>query len=172
MAETMVRMGEMAVSRRPGDVLTSLGLGSCIGLALVDSRSQIAGLAHVVLPSSDGRNDTPGKYADTAVEALLGKIVALGGRKLGCQAVLAGGASMFAFAKKGTMEVGARNDEAVRAELARLRIPVAAHDTGGGKGRSIRVEVEGTKVLSRAAGAPLRELFAARRAMPGRTVTA
>ena len=32
-AETMVRMGELAVSSASGRVLVSLGLGSCIGLA-------------------------------------------------------------------------------------------------------------------------------------------
>ena len=36
MAETMVRMGELAFSACAGDVLVSLGLGSCIGLALLD----------------------------------------------------------------------------------------------------------------------------------------
>ena len=50
MAETMVRMGELAASAVAGDVLVSLGLGSCIGLALVDRRHGVAGLAHVVLP--------------------------------------------------------------------------------------------------------------------------
>ena len=50
MPETMVRMGELAASAVAGDVLVSLGLGSCIGLALVDRRLGVAGLAHVVLP--------------------------------------------------------------------------------------------------------------------------
>ena len=38
--------------RRAGDVLVSLGLGSCIGLALVDRARGVAGLAHVVLPEA------------------------------------------------------------------------------------------------------------------------
>ena len=66
--ETMVRMGELAVSSAAGDVLVSLGLGSCIGLALVDRKMGIAGLAHVVLPDSAGQDDAgPGKFADRAV---------------------------------------------------------------------------------------------------------
>ena len=52
--ETMVRMGELAISDTPGDVLVSLGLGSCIGLALVDKRAGVAGLAHIVLPQTAG----------------------------------------------------------------------------------------------------------------------
>ena len=34
--ETMVRMGDLAVSKTPGEVLVSIGLGSCIGLALIE----------------------------------------------------------------------------------------------------------------------------------------
>jgi chemotaxis receptor (MCP) glutamine deamidase CheD len=33
-AEIAVRMGEIAVSCSPTDVLTSIGLGSCIGLGV------------------------------------------------------------------------------------------------------------------------------------------
>ena len=36
MAELMARMAEIAVSRHEADVLVALGLGSCIGLALLD----------------------------------------------------------------------------------------------------------------------------------------
>jgi chemotaxis protein CheD len=151
-AETMVRMGELATSAVAGHVLVSLGLGSCIGLALVDKRAAIAGLAHVVLPASDGRGGTPGKFANTAVEALIAELLGLGARRIALEAVLVGGASMFKFGTGGGMEVGQRNEEAVRAELARLRIPVAAADTGGSRGRTIRVAVGSQAVTSRAAG--------------------
>jgi chemotaxis protein CheD len=151
-AETMVRMGEFASSAIAGHVLVALGLGSCIGLALVDKRAAVAGLAHVVLPSAEGRAGSPGKFADTAVEALIADVVGLGARRISLEAVLVGGASMFKLGGGSGMEVGQRNDEAVRAELARLRIPVAATDTGGSRGRTIRVTVGSQAVTSRAAG--------------------
>ena len=48
-----------------GDVLVSLGLGSCIGLALVDRRLGVAGLAHVVLPRARAHgHGNPRKFAD------------------------------------------------------------------------------------------------------------
>ena len=50
--ETVVRMGEAAASKAPGDVLACIGLGSCIGLALVDRAAGVAALAHVMLPES------------------------------------------------------------------------------------------------------------------------
>ena len=151
-AETMVRMGEFACSAVAGHVLVSLGLGSCIGLALVDKRTAVAGLAHVVLPAAEGRTGSPGKFADTAVEALIAELVGLGARRIALEAVLVGGASMFKLGGGSGMEVGQRNEEAVRAELARVRIPVAAADTGGSRGRTIRVTVGSQAVTSRAAG--------------------
>ncbi len=147
----MVRMGELACSAASGDVLVSLGLGSCIGLALLDRRAAVAGLAHVVLPASEGREGALGKFADTAVPALLDAVVAAGARRLRVEAVLVGGASMFSFGGTG-LDVGQRNESAVRERLAGLRIPVAAADTGGAKGRTIRVTVDGGRVTAKAAG--------------------
>ena len=70
-SETMVRMGELAVSTGPGDVLTSIGLGSCIGLVLLDRAKGVVGLAHVMLPERPASvAPQPGKFADSAVPAL------------------------------------------------------------------------------------------------------
>jgi chemotaxis protein CheD len=157
--ETMVRMGEYAVSPAGGDGLVSLGLGSCIGLVLVDRRAAVAGLAHVVLPAlGEGDTTTPAKFADTAVEALAGAMEELGARRASLEAVLVGGASMFASASAG-LDVGQRNADAVRDELARVRIPVAAEDTGGSKGRTVRVAAGSGRVTARAAGAREQELY-------------
>jgi chemotaxis protein CheD len=156
--ETMVRMGEMAVSREPGHVLVSLGLGSCIGLALVDSRSGVAGLAHVVLPDSSGRDDKLGRFADKAVPALLSQIERLGAVRPRVKAVLVGGASMFAIGSAG-LDVGPRNEVAVCDALKALRVPIAATETGGNRGRTIRVDVESGRVTSREAGGVEEELF-------------
>ena len=158
MAETMVRMGEFAFSASAGDVLVSLGLGSCVGVALLDRRAIVAGLAHVVLPAAEGRSEAPGKYADTAVPALVDAVLGLGARRLRLEAVLVGGASMFSFGGAG-LDIGQRNDAAVREELARLRIPVAAAETGGSRGRTVRVDVQTGVVTAKAAGDAVVELY-------------
>ena len=136
MPETMVRMGELAASAVAGDVLVSLGLGSCIGLALLDRRLGIAGLAHVVLPTSGG-NAPEGswKFADLAVPELIERVVAQGARRPMLEAVLVGGASMFAVASS-TLEVGQRNEAAVRDLLDELRISTIASETGGARASS------------------------------------
>jgi chemotaxis protein CheD len=160
MSETMVRMGEYAFSAGADDVLVSLGLGSCVGVALIDRGTRVAGLAHVVLPSAEGRDDTPGKFADTAVPALLEAVLGLGARRTRLEAVLVGGASMFSFGTAG-LDIGQRNDAAVREELARLRIPVAAAETGGSSGRTVRVTVDTGIVTSKSAGDSPVELYPA-----------
>jgi chemotaxis protein CheD len=152
MTETMVRMGELAASAVAGDVLVSLGLGSCIGLALLDRRLGVAGLAHVVLPSSGGHTAPRSpKFADVAVPELIDRVVAVGGRRPSLDAVLVGGASMFAVSSP-TLEVGQRNEAAVRDHLSSARIPIIATETGGSRGRTIRVFVGARKVTVRQAG--------------------
>ena len=158
-AETMVRMGELAVSRVPGHVLVSLGLGSCIGLALFDRKLGIAGLAHIVLPQSQGHApQNPRKFADLAVPEMLVELEEIGARRLRLEAVLVGGASMFAVSSAG-LEVGQRNEAAVRELLLKERIPVVAAATGGSKGRTVRVDVASSAVTVREAGGRETELL-------------
>jgi chemotaxis protein CheD len=164
-SETMVRMGELAVSSLPGHVLVSLGLGSCIGLALIDRRMGIAGLAHIVLPQSQGHmNENPRKFADLAVPELIAELEAEGARKMRLEAVLVGGASMFAVASS-SLEVGQRNEDAVRYLLKQVRIPVVATATGGNRGRTVRVEVGTSTVTVREAGGKNTELLAGSRVL-------
>jgi chemotaxis protein CheD len=154
--ETMVRMGEFAVATEAGDVLTSIGLGSCIGLVLVDRARATMGLAHVMLPerpASAPPHLQPGKFADSAVPALIDALVARGARRVRLEAFLVGGAQMFTFGG-GSMDVGARNDAAVRAGLAAARLPIRAAETGGDRGRTVRVYGGECRVTVKAAGSP------------------
>src|SRR4051812_12691505 len=161
MSDTMVRMGELAASKTAGDVLVTLGLGSCIGLVLMDRRMGVAGLAHVVLPDSGGHTEVNRfKFADHAVPELIQRVCALGARRSMLEAVMIGGASMFA-AIGGSMEVGARNEAAVKAQLVTARIRVRASATGGQRGRSVHVDPKTGIVLVREAGGKDSQLFPA-----------
>ena len=136
-----VRMGELAVACER-DVLAAVGLGSCIGIALIDADAHIAGLAHVLLPEpTSGRESVPGRYASTAVPALLEAVLRAGARRERLVAKLAGGASMFpGLSTTGIGAVGERNAEAVRRALAQLGIPVAGEDIGGTWGRTVHLQ--------------------------------
>jgi chemotaxis protein CheD len=152
MAELMARMAEIAVSRHEADVLVALGLGSCIGLALLDRSSPVSGLAHVVLPESREGTTVLGKFADTAVPELLRQMIALGASKSRLSAVLVGGAQMFATGGSGSLDIGRRNEQAVRTALAVAGIAVTVAVTGGSSGRTMRVHLESGLVTCKAAG--------------------
>jgi chemotaxis protein CheD len=146
-------MGEIEVSKRTGEELVARGLGSCIGLALIDRLSGVAGMAHIVLPESNGADKEPGKFADTAVPAMLAKMQNAGAVTRRLDAVLAGGARMFDL---GEMDIGARNAAAVKAGLARAGLKIRAAETGGNRGRTLRLTVGDFEVtVKEAGGAPV-----------------
>jgi chemotaxis protein CheD len=152
--ETMVRMGELAVSETPGDVLVTIGLGSCIGVALVDRGRSLVGLAHVMLPAAPpaASDDAPAaKFADLAVPALVDALTCLGSSPARLEAVVVGGARMFSFSNK-ALDIGSRNEEATLAQLRSAGIRVAAKETSGTSGRTIRVHVDGGVVVCKPTG--------------------
>ena len=128
---------------RSGDVLKTTGLGSCVGLTLYDNAARIAGMAHIMLPSSEIAREerfNRAKYADTALPDMLEAMIAAGASLRRLVAKLAGGAQMFAFAGQDTMRIGPRNVETCKAMLAELDIPLVAEDTGSNYGRTIELD--------------------------------
>jgi chemotaxis protein CheD len=139
MKEICVRVADAAVAR--GDVLLStLGLGSCIAIALYDSRARVAGLAHILLPNETLARDRENraKFAASAVPLLLERMRAIGAKESNIVAKLAGGASMFtSLLTQGGPPIGERNLIATRIALASHGIRVMGEDVGGGHGRSV-----------------------------------
>ena len=145
-----VRMGELAIARED-EVLAAVGLGSCIGIALIDAQSGIAGLAHVLLPEpSSGREGGPARFGTTAVPALLQAMVDAGASRSRIVAKMAGGASMFSgLSSNGIAAVGLRNATAVRQTLEQLGIPLVGEDVGGNWGRTVHVQArDGSYIIS------------------------
>jgi chemotaxis protein CheD len=151
MSEINVRMGELATTADRGTVLVSIGLGSCIGLALVDAGAGVAGLAHIMLPGpGEAAGRPPATFADAGVAALVDRVIELGAQRARLTATIVGGAQMFSHA--GELQVGARNAEAVRAALGEARLTVVGAETGGSVGRTIRVYLDTARVTWRVAG--------------------
>lgn len=149
-------MGELAVSGTVGDELVAIGLGSCIGLALVDRATGVAGLAHVVLPDSQGKTEPRAKFADLAVPDLIAQAVAAGAVRRRLEAVLIGGARMFSVGA--SLDIGARNAQAVREALEQHGVRIHAEEIGGNRGRTARVIV-GAEITSQLAGGPRTSLL-------------
>lgn len=150
MKGTNIGIGEFQV----GDiVMTSIGLGSCIAVVLHDKKKKTGGIAHVMLPNSNGKDERPGKFADTAVPKILENMVAQGSNKRDIIAKIAGGSSMFRQFK-GNLDIGGRNIEAVKEALNLQRIPLEGEDTGGNMGRSIMYDPgqDGIVIVRRADG--------------------
>ena len=134
-----VGMADYKVAKSP-ETLTTLGLGSCVGVCLIDSVSKIAGMAHIMLPSSREltQNSNPAKFADTCIEMMLADMIKIGAvqRRMICK--IAGGSQMFSFeSKNNMMKIGARNVQAVKDIMKSHSIPIKAEDTGGNFGRTI-----------------------------------
>lgn len=151
-----VGMADLKTCQSP-DGVTTLGLGSCVGVALRDPVTKIGGLAHVMLPDSTAiRNSTNiAKFADTGIDELLRQMEVLGAKRNRLQAKIAGGATMFSFQGKGDlMQVGDRNVEAVKKKLAEYGIPILAQDTGANYGRTVIYYPENGDFIIRAVGKP------------------
>lgn len=148
-------MGEIAVSKVAEETLVSLGLGSCVCVAAFDSKSGIAGMAHIVLPDSGGNEQRQtAKFADVALPQLFDQMEKAGATLLGLTIKLAGGAQMMPVKAPGAspMNIGDRNIEAVKAILSKARRRITAEDLGGTQGRTVRLSVGTGKVTVARAG--------------------
>jgi chemotaxis protein CheD len=160
MEEETVNVGvaEYFVTHNP-HTLASFGLGSCVGVALYDNKRKIGGLAHVMLPdsSSISRKGSPGKFADTAIKAMVEEMERLGSNRRDIKAKMAGGACMFSIPGAINphnvpgpclgMQIGERNIEAAKEALKDLKIQLTAEDTGGNYGRTMRFHISDGKVF-------------------------
>lgn len=136
------------------DGVTTLGLGSCVGIALRDPVTKIGGLAHVMLPDSTAikSNQNIAKFADTGIMELVRQMEKLGAKRERMVAKLAGGAAMFATNRADVVQVGRRNVEASEAKLQELNIPILAKDTGENYGRTVTFFPETGEFHIRAVG--------------------
>ena len=142
MMEHLVRIAHHAVASGDDSIVT-VGLCSCVAIAVHDVHAKVGGLAHVLLPDMlVGRSsDNRAKYASTAVPLLLADMRAIGAQGP-FVAKIAGGARLFGDLLGGRANgMGPRNVDAVRAALAAAEVPIAAEDVGGESGRSVRFDV-------------------------------
>ncbi len=132
-------------------VLTTSGLGSCIGIALYDEPTGAAGLVHIMLPTAeDVEGGNRAKFADTGVTELVEALEAVGASASTMQAKIAGGSDMLDFSENGS-SIGSRNLEQVRETLAEFDIPIAGEDVGGDHGRSLRLEADSGDLVVKSA---------------------
>lgn len=149
-----VGMADLKTCKSP-DGVTTLGLGSCVGIALRDPVNKIGGLAHIMLPDSTvirNSSQNVAKFADTGIEELVAQMEKLGAKRSRMVAKIAGGAAMFSTTHSDIVQVGRRNVEASEAKLQELKIPILAKDTGENYGRTVTFFPETGDFYIRAVG--------------------
>jgi chemotaxis protein CheD len=157
-----VAIGQWVLAAAPLKIQTLLG--SCVGVVLYHRTAKLGGVAHIMLPTAPRNADHPGKYADTAIPAMIADIErALGPdsrRRL--TAKLAGGASMFqvdpAALENSQLNIGQRNQAMIEGILGALNIPILARDLGGNTGRRLILDTASGIVTIKAPGGADREL--------------
>jgi chemotaxis protein CheD len=157
-----VGMADLKVVLGKEEILKTTGLGSCVGVILFDPTSRVAGMAHVMLPTSSIARDgvvNIAKYADTAIPDMIERMLSIGANKGRLIAKIAGGAQMFAFSgTSDTMRIGPRNVETCKEILNNLRIPIHAEDTGANFGRTIEFHCSTGMLLIRSVQQGVKEI--------------
>ena len=121
-----VGMADLKVGKSP-DVLTTLGLGSCVGVAIYDPVTKISGLLHCMLPDSTQfrNNSNKAKYADSGIDT-----------------------------NNDTLRVGERNVAAVKMKLSELNIRLLSEDCGLNYGRTVEFYSETGEYVIKSVGKP------------------
>lgn len=147
-AEIRVKVADLAVGRDEQTLIT-IGLGSCVAIALYDAAARVGGLAHTLLPDETMARDrsNPAKFPASAIATLLAEMTRLGADQRRVRAKLIGGASMFAnLVPSGAINIGDRNVAAARNALGAHGILVIAEDVGSDHGRSVHFFLEDGRI--------------------------
>ena len=144
---TRVKIADIGVLKDSGTLVT-VGLGSCVGVVFYESKSKMAGMAHIMLAeSSDFKDnaDNPMKYADTALPMMLEMMLTKGAQKSNMVAKIAGGSKLFDLEPargNPVTGIGERNVQAVKKTLKKMNIPLKGEDVGGKCGRTMKMFVD------------------------------
>lgn len=161
MEQIIVGMADCRIGDSPNQVLATFALGSCIGLAVHDAKAGVGGLLHFMLPDSTidraRSRENPWMFADTGIPLMLDRVFARGASKRRITVRAAGGASMMD--QENIFDIGRRNYLAMRKILWKAGIMVHGEAVGGGRSRTVRLEINGGKFWIQEAG-EVRELAA------------
>lgn len=155
-----VGVGDAKVTNQSGESLVTYGLGSCIGVAIWDPVSKVAGLLHYMLPESQSDPEkaasNPNLYADTGIPLLFKTAYKLGADKKRLLVRVAGGAQVLDG--DGVFNIGKRNYLALKKIFWKAGVMIHAEEVGGSISRTLRLEVDSGRLLLQEAGAEAREI--------------
>jgi chemotaxis protein CheD len=140
----------MRQSKAPNAVISTLGLGSCLGVTCYDPFRKIGALLHAMLP--DSQKHRPLKpnvhmYLDLGIPALVEAVVSLGGDLANLEYKVFGGAQILQCNEY--FSIGRQNVEMMKQLAARYRLNVVSWQVGGQCNRSIDLFLRDGRVLLR-----------------------
>ena len=145
----VIGIGEFAVSNRPGDVIVTHALGSCIAVCIFDPRAGVAGMLHFLLPEAsinpERARQQPGVFADTGIPLLFEAAYQYGLNKRRAIVTLVGGAEMTQQSRA-SFGTGRRNALAAKNVLWRAGVFVAGQEIGGNDARTLYLSVADGKM--------------------------
>lgn len=132
-----IHAGELFVTSEP--IYISTILGSCVSVCLYDPVRKISGMNHFLLPLWNGNGLQTPRFGNIAISRLIEQMKAHGVSQGSMQAKLFGGANIHPNTLESLM-VGKKNVILAKEILAEYRIPIVAEDTGGYRGRKIKMD--------------------------------
>ena len=136
MEKKFIHSGQLYVAARPSYIHTVLG--SCVAVCIYDSRLNISGMNHYLLPlwNNDGLQSP--KYGNIAIPKLIEGMEAVGCSKKDMVVKIFGGASPNDMQHTNeNMMIGKRNYQIAVDILQQYNIKIVAQDIGGIRGRKI-----------------------------------
>jgi chemotaxis protein CheD len=147
----MLGVGDFGATNKPGEVVKTLALGSCVAIVFLYPKTRTIGMVHVALPDSGlgqaKAAERPGYFADTGIPTLINEMKKMGYAGNGKDMIvkLAGGAKIMD--PNNTFNIGKRNVLAIKKILWAHGMGAVAEDVGGTYSRSVTVYVDTGRVV-------------------------
>ncbi len=131
--ERIIPSGEYIVAKSENTVLKAY-LGTCVGVTICDSKANVGGLIHLLLPEPTGSHIyyQPETYATTGMPLFIQAILDAGGQKENLEVCIAGGALVGPVTDLDlSLDIGGRTAEVVQSILNQHGISITRMETGG-----------------------------------------
>ena len=151
----IVGVSDMKVSNKPGDVVVTYSLGSCIGLVLYDPVARVGGILHYMLPESsldkEKAANRPFMFADTGIPRIFKQAYQFDAIKKRMRISVFGGAQILD--QKGFFNIGKRNHMALKKIFFKNNVLIDHEEVGGNVNRTVRLEIKTGDVYVKTSGA-------------------
>jgi len=126
--------GAIKYSKKPMEISTLLG--SCVAVCLFDTKLNIGGMNHYMMPFWNGTGLASPKYGNIAIEKLINILLFAGSQRSDLVAKVFGGAAVL-NTNDCIFNIGERNIDIQENLLKHNEIRIVAKSLGGNRGRKL-----------------------------------